>query len=58
MEVGLSFGDIVLDGDPADPTLKGHSPPPNFRPMSVVGQTAAELLFLNPALDANCCGVL
>jgi len=26
-EVGLSVGDIVLDGDPAPPPLKGHSPP-------------------------------
>ena len=25
-EVGLSLGDIVLDGDPASPPLKGHSP--------------------------------
>jgi len=24
-EVGLSLGDIVLDGDPAPPPLKGHS---------------------------------
>jgi len=27
MEVGLSPGDVVLDGDPASPPLKGHSPP-------------------------------
>ena len=26
MEVGLSLRDIVLDGDPAPPPLKGHSP--------------------------------
>jgi len=26
MEVGLSAGDFVLDGDPASPPLKGHSP--------------------------------
>jgi len=26
-EVGLSLGDIVLDGDPAPPPLKGHRPP-------------------------------
>jgi len=26
MEVGLSPGDFVLDGDPASPPLKGHSP--------------------------------
>jgi len=34
-EVGLGPGHIVLDGDAATP-LKGHSPAPNFRPMSVV----------------------
>jgi len=27
MEVGLGLFDIVLDGDPASPPLKGHSPP-------------------------------
>ena len=27
MEVGLSPGDFVLDGDSASPPLKGHSPP-------------------------------
>jgi len=26
MEVGLSPGDFVLDGDPASPPLRGHSP--------------------------------
>jgi len=26
MEVGLGLRDIVLDGDPAPPPLKGHSP--------------------------------
>jgi len=26
-EVGLGLRDIVLDGDPASPPLKGHSPP-------------------------------
>jgi len=35
-EVGLNLGDIVLDGDPAPPPLKGHSP--QFRPMSVVAK--------------------
>jgi len=38
MEVGLSPGDFVLDGDLASPPLKGHSPTPNFRPMSVVAK--------------------
>ena len=37
MEVGLSPGDFVLDGDPTSPPLKGHSPP-NFRLMSVVAK--------------------
>jgi len=32
--VGLSLGHIVLDGDPAPPPKKGHSPP-NSRPMSL-----------------------
>jgi len=27
MQVGLSPGDFVLDGDPASPPLKGHNPP-------------------------------
>jgi len=31
MEVGLSPGDIVLDGNAAPPN-KGHSPPPIFGP--------------------------
>jgi len=34
MEVGLSPGDIVLDGDPA--THKRSTASPNFRPVSVV----------------------
>jgi len=33
LEVGLSSGHIVLDGDPAPPKKKRC---PNFRPMSVV----------------------
>ena len=37
MEAGLGPSHIVLDGDPASPPLKGQSP--NFRPMSVFGQT-------------------
>jgi len=32
MDVGLGPGHTVLDGDPPP---KGHSPRPNFRPMSV-----------------------
>jgi len=37
-EEGLSPDDIVLDGDAA-PREKGHSsPPPTFRPMSIVAK--------------------
>jgi len=39
-QVGLGPGHIVLGGDPALLPLKGHSPPPNFRPISC-GQMAA-----------------
>jgi len=37
MEVGLSPGDFVLDGDWGSPPLKGHSPP-QFSAMSVVAK--------------------
>jgi len=37
-EVGLSLGDIVLDGDPAPPPLKEHRPP--FSTNVRCGQTA------------------
>jgi len=37
MQVGLSPGHILLDGDPAPPPPKGHSPP-NFRPISAVAK--------------------
>ena len=40
MEVGLSPGDFVLDGDPALSQKMGRSPHPNFRPV-YCGQTAA-----------------
>jgi len=37
MEVGISPGDFVLDGDPALPSRKWEqSPLPNFRPISIV----------------------
>ena len=36
MEVGLGLGHIVLDGDPAPPLSKGHTP--SFRPISVVAK--------------------
>ena len=50
-EVGLGTSHIVLDGDPAAPPAKGHSPlPPIFRPMSIVAKRSpisatAELLY-------------
>jgi len=37
-EVGLGLRDIVLDGDPAPPPLKGHSP--QFSANVRCGQTA------------------
>jgi len=39
MEVGLIPGHIVLDGDTAPPSPKGHSPHPQFS-SHVCGQTA------------------
>jgi len=36
-EVGLSPGNIVLDGDPAPPQ-RSTAPPCNFRPMSIVAK--------------------
>ena len=39
MEVGLSRGDFVLDGDPA-PSPKGGRDPPQFWPHFYCGQTA------------------
>ena len=40
MEVDLSPGDFVLDGDPATTPLKGHSSPPQFSANFRCGQTA------------------
>jgi len=37
MEVGLSLGDFVLDGEPAPPRKQQ---PPSFRPMYVVATVA------------------
>jgi len=34
-QVGLDPGHIVLDGDPGPPPPTGHSPLPNFWPISV-----------------------
>ena len=52
-EVGLSPGDIVLDGDPAPPTERGTAAP-TFWPMSTVAKrspisASAELLYFLPA---------
>ena len=39
MELGLSPGDFVLNGDPSLPSPKrGQSPLPNFRPISIVAK--------------------
>jgi len=38
VSIGLSRGNIVLDGDPALPLPQGAQPRPNFRPMSVVAK--------------------
>ena len=38
IEVGLSPGDFVLDGDPDPLPIMGQSPPPNFRPISIVAK--------------------
>ena len=40
MEVGLSPGDFVLDGDPAPLPKKGAKPPPQFSAHFYCGQTA------------------
>ena len=37
MNVGLSPGDFVLDGDPVPPPHKGGGAP-NFRPMFIVAK--------------------
>jgi len=39
MEVGLSLGDIVLDGDPSPPSPNGAQPP-QFAANVLCGQTA------------------
>jgi len=39
MPLGTDVDDIVLDGDPAPPSLiRGQSPLPNFWPMSIVAK--------------------
>jgi len=38
IEIGLSPGDLVLDGEPVPLPDKGRSLPPNFRPMFIVAK--------------------
>ena len=40
MEVGLSPGNFVLDGDPVPSSKKGRSPPPQFSAHFYCAQTA------------------
>jgi len=49
MELGLSPGDFVLDGDPALPSPKmGQSSPPQFSANFYCGQMAACIKFKMP----------
>ena len=41
MEVGLSTGDFVFDGDPGSLPKKGAKPPPQFSAHDYCGKTAA-----------------
>jgi len=50
-EVGLGLLDILLDGDPAPPPLKGTAP--NFRPMSVVATEWTKMPF---GAEVGLCG--
>ena len=43
MEVGLSSGDFVLNGDPTPLLQKGAEPPPQFSAHFYCGQTAASI---------------
>jgi len=58
-EVGLTPGDIVLDGNAAPPMMVTARPPPVFQPMSIVAKRSpisavAELLFyLNTPLTSE-----
>ena len=40
MELDLSPGHVVLDGDPAPPPTTGVQQTPSFRPMSIVTMVA------------------
>ena len=48
-EVGLSPGDIVLDGNPDLPTERGTAPA-TFRPMSVVAKRSS----ISATADSSC----
>jgi len=52
MEVGLSPGDFVLDGDPAPLSKKGAEPPPQFSANLYCGQTAGCIMI--PLLSTLC----
>jgi len=53
MEVGLSPGDFVLDGDPVPPSQKrGRSPPPQFSAHVYCGQIAG---WIKMALGVEVC---
>jgi len=60
MEVGLSPGHIVLDGDPAPPSQKGHSSPPSLFgpcllwPWSPISATAELLLWSPYGIFSSC----
>jgi len=43
MELGLSPGDFVLDGDPAPSSKRGQSPIPKFSAHVCCGQTAGKI---------------
>jgi len=58
MQVGLGPGYIVLDGDPAPPPPKGHSPHPIFgpyllQPNGCMDQDAMELGLSQGVLDGD-----
>ena len=48
MELGLSLGDLLFDGDPAPLPSKGTEPPPQFSAHVYCGQTAG---WIKMALD-------
>ena len=57
-EVGLSPGDIMLDGDPAPPTERGTAAPPALSVHVALAPSpisaTAELLLQSPAIAEDC----